>query len=183
MYLTCCQCGRVVPDDEQSCPNCGSSELQKYCSECGFKVARKARYCANCSLKSKKNGIEYAGFWIRFMALFIDSLVLLIPNRILDGAFTDQQSLILSGIMSWLYFSLMESSEGRGTLGKRAFGIVVTGVSGTRISFLRATMRYLGKMLSAIILFIGYLMAPFTKKKQALHDMIAGTVVIVRGSR
>jgi uncharacterized RDD family membrane protein YckC len=59
-------------------------------------------------------------------------------------------------------------------------GIYVTGLDGQRISFLRATGRYLAKFLSALILFIGFIMAAFTARKQALHDMIAGTLVLSR---
>ena len=63
-------------------------------------------------------------------------------------------------------------------MGKKALGIIVTDISGQRISFGRATGRYFAKQLSTIILLIGYIMAAFTEKKQALHDMMAGTLVI-----
>ncbi len=59
-------------------------------------------------------------------------------------------------------------------------GIVVIGLDGQRISFLRATGRYFAKILSALILFIGFLMVAFTARKQALHDIIANTLVVVR---
>ncbi len=77
----------------------------------------------------------------------------------------------------WLYFALMESSKFQGTIGKIVLGIIVTDIDGNRISFARATGRYFGKILSGLILFIGYIMAGFTEKKQALHDMMAGTLV------
>lgn len=86
-------------------------------------------------------------------------------------------SIIVTGVMAWLYFALMESSKFQGTLGKMALGIVVTDRDGNRISFLRATGRYFGKILSGLILLIGYMMAGFTEKKQALHDMMASTLV------
>jgi uncharacterized RDD family membrane protein YckC len=78
----------------------------------------------------------------------------------------------------WLYFALMESSSKQGTLGKMALSIVVTDVNGNRITFGRATGRYFGKILSGLILYIGYIMVAFTEKKQGLHDMIAGTLVV-----
>lgn len=77
----------------------------------------------------------------------------------------------------WLYFALQESSKWQGTVGKRALGLKVVDLEGRRISFGRATGRYFGKFLSSL-LYIGYLMIFWTKKKQALHDMIASTLVV-----
>jgi uncharacterized RDD family membrane protein YckC len=76
----------------------------------------------------------------------------------------------------------MESSKNQGTLGKMALGLRVTDMDGRRISFGRATGRYFAKWLSTITLLIGYIMAAFTPKKQAMHDMIAGTLVLARRS-
>ena len=64
------------------------------------------------------------------------------------------------------------------TLGKKAMGLIVTNEHGARIGFGRATGRYFGKILSALILLVGYIMAAFTERKQALHDMIASTLVL-----
>jgi uncharacterized RDD family membrane protein YckC len=75
----------------------------------------------------------------------------------------------------------MESSPKQGTLGKMALGIVVTDMDSRRISFGRATGRYFAKILSGLILGIGFLMVAFTEKKQGLHDILAGTLV-VKGS-
>lgn len=85
---------------------------------------------------------------------------------------------IISASIQWLYFSLMESSVWQATLGKKALGLTVTDLEGRRISFGRATGRYFAKILSTLTIGIGYLMAGFTAKKQALHDMIAGTLVL-----
>ena len=81
-------------------------------------------------------------------------------------------------IASWLYFALMESSAKQATLGKMALSIIVTDVNGNRLTFGRATGRYFGKIISGLILYIGFLMAAFTEKKQALHDIIAGSLVV-----
>lgn len=80
--------------------------------------------------------------------------------------------------VTWLYFSIMESSASQGTLGKMAMGIKVTDLDGQRISFGKAFLRQIGKYISGAIMMIGYLMAAFTEKKQALHDMIASTLVV-----
>ena len=74
----------------------------------------------------------------------------------------------------------MESSSTQATLGKMAMSIVVTDISGNRVSFGRATGRHFAKIISAIILYIGYLMIAFTEKKQGLHDIIADTLVEVK---
>ena len=79
---------------------------------------------------------------------------------------------------SWLYHTMMESSRHQATLGKMALGIKVTDLNGARISFARANGRFFGKWISSMIMNIGYLMAAFTEKKQALHDILAGCLVI-----
>ncbi len=86
--------------------------------------------------------------------------------------------ILLSTVGSWLYFALMESSSKQGTLGKMALGLKVTDTMGYPITFGRATGRYFGKFLSQAILMIGFIMVAFTEKKQGLHDMLAGTVVL-----
>jgi uncharacterized RDD family membrane protein YckC len=74
----------------------------------------------------------------------------------------------------------MLSSEWQATVGKRAMSIAVTGMDGGRISFARATGRHFAKWISACLLGVGFIMAAFTAKKQALHDLIAETLVVNR---
>jgi uncharacterized RDD family membrane protein YckC len=82
-------------------------------------------------------------------------------------------------VTTWLYFALMEASFRQGTLGKIALGLFVTDLQGRRISFGRASGRFFAKIITGLIpLFIGYMMAGFTEKRQALHDMIAGCLVL-----
>jgi uncharacterized RDD family membrane protein YckC len=85
--------------------------------------------------------------------------------------------LVFGLIFSWIYFAGFESSHLGGTPGKWVLGIFVTDMEGKRISFGRATGRYFGKIVSGIILGIGYMMAGFTEKFQALHDIMAETLV------
>lgn len=133
----------------------------------------------------------YAGFWIRFWALFIDSLIMgaaaivlsFLVVAILSAAAAGVAMVvlyILAFVGQWLYFALQESGEHQATIGKRAVGVYVTDIRGERLTFARATGRYLAKILSGIPLDIGYMLAGWTKKKQALHDMIAGTYVCQR---
>ena len=91
-------------------------------------------------------------------------------------------SLIISDtVICWLYFALMESSAKQATLGKIALRIFVTDANGQRISFGRATGRHFAKIISRIILRIGFIMAGFTRKKQALHDMMSDCLVVKKG--
>jgi uncharacterized RDD family membrane protein YckC len=87
-------------------------------------------------------------------------------------------AMLLSALMVWLYFALCESSAWQATVGKLALGIRVTDLHGQRISFPRALGRYLAKVLSALLLCIGFLMVAWTQRKQGLHDLLANTLVL-----
>jgi uncharacterized RDD family membrane protein YckC len=131
---------------------------------------------------------EYAGFWIRFAAYFIDTILLLLVDILIEYAvygkfdFVEQNpgSQIISLILGVLYFSFMESSERQATLGKMAVGVQVGDEHGNRLSFGNAIGRYLAKIPSALILLIGFMMAGWDDRKQALHDKIAGTFVFYK---
>jgi uncharacterized RDD family membrane protein YckC len=84
-------------------------------------------------------------------------------------------------LLQWLYYAYFESGEKQATWGKQALGLYVTDCAANRVSFGRASGRFFAKIISALIpLWIGYIMAGFTEKKQALHDMIAGCLVLRR---
>lgn len=87
-------------------------------------------------------------------------------------------AMLLILVMGILYFVVCESSAWQGTVGKLALGIRVTDLDGNRISFMKALGRYFAKFLSAIILCVGFMMAGWTRRKQGLHDMICGTLVL-----
>lgn len=125
--------------------------------------------------------VNYAGFWNRFVAFLIDWVMLAIISAIVNFIFSEYIAGAIGLVLGWLYFAGMESSVRQATIGKSAMGLSVTGLDGERISFLRATGRYFAKILSAAILFIGYIMAAFTARKQALHDILASTLVLKRG--
>jgi len=139
----------------------------------------------------------YAGFWNRFAALFIDSLIIAAGSAMFSLPFliakglrktTSYPSLVdfdfilslLTMLIGWLYCTLLESSTKRATIGKMAVGIIVTDINGNRVSFGRANGRWWGKTISFLILGIGCIMAGFTRKKQALHDIMADTLVLAR---
>jgi uncharacterized RDD family membrane protein YckC len=124
--------------------------------------------------------VMYAGFWRRVAAILIDSVLLSIVLVPLSLGLRDQlaTSYALQTGVSWLYYALLESSTRQATLGKMALSIAVTNLEGNRIGFGTATGRYFAKIISGLILGIGFLMAAFTQRKQALHDMIVGTLVV-----
>ena len=133
--------------------------------------------------------VAYGGFWIRLVAYIIDAILLtlvvgglgsILGFNLMETDLERQEPLfnLLSFVIGWLYFALMESSERGATVGKMALGLRVVTSNGQRLSFMNATGRYFAKILSAIILGIGFLMIAFTDKKRGLHDMIASTLVI-----
>jgi len=136
----------------------------------------------------------YAGFWKRAIAYLIDAILLTFVLVLLgfifavvgivdfndEGQMTHNGNLmdLLSILVSWGYFALMESSGKQATFGKMALGIQVTDYENQRISLVRATVRFFSKYLSAILLMIGFIMIAFTSRKQGLHDFIASTLVV-----
>lgn len=205
-----------------------------YCSKCGMAVTEGAAFCSACGQPTPAVGavplavpvaapvgmpvvtpvsvrpsVVYAGFWLRFVALIIDAIVLWVVGAIVlfplmgvmgigavlrgmngpygPGMGPEQmipfmsiifRIIFISAVLRWLYYALLESSSWQATLGKKALGLEVTDMEGRRIGFGRATGRTLGKIISAFIMYIGFIMAGFTEKKQALHDMMAGCLVI-----
>ncbi len=129
----------------------------------------------------------YAEFSDRFIAVFIDNLVLIpvmVLMRLTLGAWAGTAtatglSLIAVIVVDWLYEACFLCSDQQATFGKMLFLIRVTDTSGQRLTFGRATIRHFARRLFSDFTFeIGYLMALFTRRKQALHDMVAGTLVI-----
>jgi uncharacterized RDD family membrane protein YckC len=142
---------------------------------------------------------NYASFWLRFAAALIDGLLVLAvfcPIGFAVGAMgavtgrggDEAGQMASAGLQAvfqlfslavgWLYSALLESSSWQGTVGKKVLGIRVTDMDGNRIGFGRATGRHFAKLLSQLICLIGFIMAAFTERRQALHDMIAGTLVL-----
>ena len=140
--------------------------------------------------------MEYAGFWRRLVAYLIDYLIIgagafavgfligIVAG--VAGADVNGGWLVAIYVITiagyYLYYAFMESSANQATVGKIALGLKVTDEEGNRISFGRALSRTVAKILSALILFMGFVMAGFTDRKQALHDKIAHTLVVKRSA-
>lgn len=178
-----------------------------YCTKCGKINSDEARFCKECGFSLQQfpakpdSNVNYAGFWKRFGAAFIDGIIITVIDLVIyfvlafflllqikDPFREDTSYLILlyiiywiiSILVGWIYNAGFESSNNQATPGKMALGIIVTDIDGKRISFGRATGRHFSKIISAITLGIGFLMIGFTEKKQGLHDIIAGCKVVVK---
>jgi len=215
----CSKCGSVMAEDAAFCTNCGQAFSAAVARTPMLPVPVAVAAAGGTAVPAYPGyavvpRVEYAGFWLRFLAYIIDidnvvigtaAVMILIPLIFLTGLgaflskiFADQDiddmgAFMLVGIVflletislvvTWLYHAWMESSEWQATVGKRVLGLVVTDAAGQRISFGRATARHFSKIITNMVpLAIGYIMAGFTEKKQALHDMIAGCLVLRRNS-
>ncbi len=129
---------------------------------------------------------QYAGFWIRFGARLIDGILLAIVQYALIFAVAGlgTESAVSLGVSGLIYFLVHPTYEAvmtvkhRATLGKLALGIRILRTDGTQLTWGRAIGRYFAQLLSQVILFIGYVMAAFDDRKQALHDRLCDTVVV-----
>jgi len=189
----------TYPGGPLSCPQCGAEieENAQFCGRCGQRVSA---WLAEAPARATHRPVAYAGFWLRLAAYAIDSILvgfvlgnlLLRPLMGRPGGipandpwflFTNTSpqvtALILLFLMgNWVYFSLSESSRWRATIGKKLLGLEVVDLEGQRISFARASGRFFAKILSSMTFLVGFLMAGFTQKKQALHDLVARCLVV-----
>jgi len=161
-----------------------------YCKKCGKETPGDAKFCDGCGQPLEvltNDSSQYGGFWIRFSAYVIDGVIVLISTLLAsfllratypaDNTFVYADT-IMSLTIAWVYAAVLHSSSWQATLGKKLLGLKVVDYEGARISFGRATGRYFAELLSLILLGIGFIMVAFTKKKQALHDKMAGTLVV-----
>jgi len=150
---------------------------------------------------------EYAGFWLRVVAFIIDAIVLsvvylllIIPiynffapdlvyesvgrglaveePDILNGWLVLDFSQVILAVTAIGYYTFMEASHHQASLGKMAMDLKVTDAEGGRLTFSRAVLRNISKLLSSLLLMVGHVAAAFTKRKQALHDLIADALVM-----
>jgi uncharacterized RDD family membrane protein YckC len=157
-----------------------------YCAEDISVTAKKCRHCGEWLVKESgphsvathgtnyqnSANMHYAGFWIRFVAHIIDSILMGLVYYLLP----------LAGFIVYFAYYLFLTYQYQATLGKMAMGIKVVSSSNLeKASIGSIVMREtLGKIVSGLILFIGYFMTGFTQKKQALHDFMAETLVVYK---
>lgn len=206
----CHQCGTTLTAPRATfCPRCGQPAAPgaSFCGGCGQPLSAPAAPATSFAPSPATYptyapaGERYAGFWIRFAAYLIDSLILMAFSFLLyaiafairiasstENAFGEMEpagwttalyifAWLGTIVGTWVYFARLESGPRQATIGKRALGLYVTAENGRPISFGRASGRYWAKLLSSLTLLVGYMLAGWTKRKQALHDMIAATTV------
>jgi uncharacterized RDD family membrane protein YckC len=188
------------------CSTCGYNNLAggAFCQKCGASlvggIVTGAAPAPVAPVIVAAN--PYGGFWIRLLAYILDRIIigiLLSPIYIMLAvrmaadlhrmAPNDPFPFVpvfhfvaiiacVGFIVQWLYEALLTSSSWQATFGKRIVNLKVTDEAGNRISFERATARFFAKILSGLILWIGFIMIAFTARKQGLHDILAGTLVM-----
>lgn len=205
--MFCQKCGQPIATGIQYCPSCGvdvSGQTTPPTSQVTpADLVRPAATASATPIAAAAASSEYASFPLRLGALLVDYaiggvglLAILISVGIVLGAgFSDFDqpedflaiagivgiSLAVSIIFAWLYEAFLTSSNWQATVGKKALGVIVVDENGNRISFLRATGRHFAKIISGLLICAGYLIQPFTPKRQALHDILAGTLVLKPG--
>jgi uncharacterized RDD family membrane protein YckC len=238
---------QVSSNPTSSVPAKPASSLQEDAQAAGRPAARMGQVAG---AGTDRLPLEYAGFWVRTVAFVIDSLIVYLAQTLLQVAlglqvptnleemqqFSRLDSQVSTGwllftvlavLWQWLYYAFMEASSKQGTLGKMAMGLVVTDLEGRKLSFARASGRFLGKgvanvlagvvllvaslglmaginpnasdpstafsaaaamgvlgasLLAVLIVLASNIMAAFTKRKQALQDLVSGCVVLRKPS-
>jgi uncharacterized RDD family membrane protein YckC len=179
--MFCSRCGTWLADDAPTCPLCGL-------------VLRPGAVASAPGVASRQGAaiveqVTYAGFWRRCVGLLIDVVVTYFPIatvRVLLGlpASGSFDPLLPSAwwaaltelLIDWLYASILISSPWRATLGQAVMDLHVTDLDGNRISFARASARYLAQLL--VTVGFGLILQVFSARRQALHDLVSGTVVV-----
>ncbi|WP_018875421.1 MULTISPECIES: RDD family protein [unclassified Thioalkalivibrio] len=176
--MECGQCGKQNPPDARFCIQCGAAMAAGAGGHDGPPEDRAA----------------YGGFWVRVGAYLVDGVIIGVPQIVAQAVISPETMAVrgpdepvppaevawflVNMLVAWLYWAGMHSSRYQATLGKMVFGLRVVDFNGERISFLRATGRHFATILSGMILMIGYIMVAFTRRRQALHDLIAQTLVV-----
>ena len=198
--LNCEKCSADIPDGISSCAQCGTPVNV---GQLGFVSVPPSAAPGEEISKAPEPAASawrpaYAGFWLRLAAFAIDVFLMFTSILLIASlsparfeklfppvtSFTElpqpsPAALLGLALFGCLYFAIFEASAWQATPGKRIFRLSVTDTRGRRLSFGRALLRNLARQLSGIF-FIGYVMIGFTAKKQALHDLLASTLVLRR---
>jgi len=204
--MFCTRCGVQVVEGHRFCQACGQEVGAALTAAPAAASAPPPPIAVGAPVSAP---LPYAGFWERVAAYFIDGLILGVPfgivvlaliftfggfGMMLHRAPVDAGAAFIAPmflmfflgmlffvLLQWLYFAGLESSERQATIGKSVMSLRVTNLEGKRLSFGHAAGRFFAKIVSGMVpLAIGYIMAALTEKKQALHDLIAGTLVLKR---
>ncbi len=201
MGAFCQHCGQPIPANARFCQHCGQTQPAAASAPDAPVAVAPSAPPPSYSYGAPAVAMRYGGFWVRFVAFIIDCIVVGLvtapfrflffaagmnhrgfedfdPSHMAMAASIIAANATLSLAATLIYEAGMVSSSKQATLGKMVFRMKVTDLNGQRLSFLHAVGRYFAKWVSSITLCIGYIMVAFTERKQGLHDMIAGTLVV-----
>jgi len=205
----CSKCGAALAADTAFCQSCGTPVTRTAASSVPpggvspHAGVGAIAYASNVTYAGF--WLRFVAYLIDGVIIGIGSMVLVVPffflmggvaileslprhagERFEPGEFAGFITLILAlacvaVLVKWLYYAYLESGDKQGTWGKQALSLYVTDLSGGRITFGRASGRFFARIITGLIpLWIGFIMAGFTERKQALHDMIASCLVLRR---
>jgi len=188
--LVCVYCGKSL----KNTPDYIKEENLNFCDKiCKFHYKKQVK---DYEIVTPAEVIHYCSFSKRTIAAVVDIFILCFGCLIFGGAYTLLFGMMFGIVLSeyefasifctvtcWLYYSLTESSFLQGTPGKKLLGIIVTDINLKRISFWRASLRFILKILTVLSLFFGYLMILFNIKNQALHDKLSSCLVIEKENK
>lgn len=185
--MFCARCGTRIEDAGPACVLCGATLPGRE----GMAPTQPRTAGAHAPWAATVTVPAYAGFWRRLGGSLLDALVIFFPVAIIRVAmglsavsFEDDYdttgliAMAIEVVLSWLYAVTQLGSPTSATLGMRVVGIRLLTVHGDHPSFARVNGRYLAQALSVITLGIGYLMMLFGRRRQTLHDLVSGTVVV-----
>ena len=149
------------------------STAANFCPNCGESLAAEANYCAKCG--DQLSGVVAAGFWMRFGAVLVDGVILIIVSVVLQAILGSAGAFL--GLAVGIVYTIGFWVSSGATPGKMLFGLKVVTADGDPIGLREAALRYIGYWVNGLTLGIGYLFIAFRKDKRGLHDLIAGTAV------
>jgi uncharacterized RDD family membrane protein YckC len=200
--LNCEKCEAEIPEGASVCPQC---ETPVSVAQLGPVYVSQSAPLPEVvppgpDLSKLPPRPAFAGFWLRAVAYLLDTVLISLvfgliasfyPTTFIkfpDAASTSLASLpqltpiafAITITATWFYYTMFEASAWQATPGKRVLRLYVTGLNGQRMTFARAAARNLAKIISSLTFLVGYLVAGFTEKKQALHDILASCLVLRR---
>lgn len=197
--MFCPKCGKEVKEGDEFCSSCGApiehlkmtevTEVRKrFCPKCGVELVEGVKFCSSCGTRISEISLEKAGAGARFVSYILDSIILGVIGFILGlvlGAAFWYASYVIEPIVSLLgllisagYFTYF-FGNGR-TLGMKAMKIKLCGTDGAYpIGYEKGFLRWIGMIISGLVIGLGFLWILIDENKQGWHDKIAGTYVVL----
>lgn len=200
--LSCEKCGAEIPDGASYCSQCETplsvAQIGPVYVPQGTQPSEAIPAIPDLSKLPPRPA--FAGFWLRAIAYLFDTILIslvlgLIASfypatfiKMSDGASASPSltalpqltpiAFVITIAATWFYYTIFEASDWQATPGKRALRLYVADLNGQRVTLARAATRNLAKIISSLTFLVGYLVAGFTERKQALHDILASCLVL-----